>query len=215
LSNNFSRVLEKMNYNLKQMDLKGKKVLITGGGSGLGQDAERQFTNLGAQVIICGRSPIKLQHVKDVFPATQIIRCDVTDEKELKDLKEQIETFGDIDILYNNAGAKYNSETTGYGKIDIFNSAALEVETNYLAIIRLNEMFIPILEKSQEPVIINTSSALAYLPAGRMPTYSASKAALHSYTIALRLQLQREQSKIKVYELMPPWWIRLSIQLPM
>src|ERR1700749_2649115 len=94
LSNNFSKVLEKMNYNLRQMDLKGKKVLITGGGSGLGQDAVRQFTDLGTRVIICGRSMIKLQQVKDVFPETKIIRCDVTDEKELTDLKEQIENLG-------------------------------------------------------------------------------------------------------------------------
>jgi uncharacterized oxidoreductase len=80
----------------------------------------------------------------------------------------------------------------------------LEIQTNYLAIIRLNELFIPLLEKRQEPVIINTSSVLAYLPSGAVPTYSASKAALHSYTLALRLQLQTEKRKIKVYELMPP-----------
>jgi len=178
--------------------------LITGASSGIGLDAVEQFTNAGALVLACGRSAEKLVRVKARFPKTEIIACDVTDEDDVRQLKKEVEAFGGIDILYNNAGAKFNDEATSYGSLDTFTNADREIQTNYLAVIRLNELFIPLLQERHAPVIINTSSALAYVPSGLVPTYSASKAALHSYTISLRMQLQKAGGKIKVYELMPP-----------
>jgi len=186
------------------MNLIGKAILITGASSGIGLDAVEQFTKAGASVIACGRSAVKLEAVKAHFPKTETIGCDIADEDDARELKEKVKALGGIDLLYNNAGAKYNAWATNHGSPDTLINAEREIQTNYLAVIRLNELFIPLLEKRAEPVIINTSSALAYVPSGAMPTYSASKAALHSYTVSLRLQLQKEKSRIKVYELMPP-----------
>ena len=73
--------------------------------------------------------------------------------------------------------------------------------TNYLSVIRLNEKLLPILKKQAEAAIVNVSSIVAFVP-GSLATYSASKAALHSYTQSLRIAL--ENSSIKVFELMPP-----------
>jgi uncharacterized oxidoreductase len=186
------------------MNLTGKVILITGGSSGIGLDAVEQFTKAGVFVIVCGRSAVKLEAVKARFPRTETIACDIADEDDVLELKEKVEALGGIDILYNNAGAKYNDRATSHGSPDTVINAEREVQTNYLAVIRLNELFIPMLEERAAPVIINTSSALAYVPSGAMPTYSASKAALHAYTVSLRLQLQKERSKIRVYELLPP-----------
>ena len=58
----------------------------------------------------------KLQHAKDLFPDTEILRCDVTDEHEVLQLKQRIEELGGIDILYNNAGEQKNNAATGHGK---------------------------------------------------------------------------------------------------
>jgi uncharacterized oxidoreductase len=76
------------------------------------------------------------------------------------------------------------------------------MQTNYFSVIRLVDKFLPLLKKQVNPAIVNVSSILALAP-GRIVTYSASKAALHSYTQALRLALE-EESNIKVFELMPP-----------
>ena len=187
------------------MNLNGKTVLITGGSSGIGLDAIRQFSQLGARVITCGRSETRLHQAKNLFPDTEILRCDVTDEGDVLQLKQKVEALGGIDILYNNAGEQRNNTATAHGKGEIVTNAASEIQTNYLAVIRLNELFIPLLEQKPQPMIIITSSALAFVPAAAIPTYSASKAALHSYTRSLRQQLEKEQSKIKIYELMPPF----------
>ncbi len=74
--------------------------------------------------------------------------------------------------------------------------------TNYLSVIRLNEKLLPLLKKQQSAAIVNVSSIVAFVP-GRLATYSASKAALHSYTRSLRLAL-KENSHVEVFELMPP-----------
>jgi len=190
--------------NIKNMDLRGKTVLITGGSSGLGLDAVRQFSELGAHVIACSRSEAKLNELKSLYPKADTIICDVADSNSVKNLMNEVDALGGIDILYNNAGTKENAVATGYGRVDIYNNALKEAQTNYLAVIRLIDLFVPRLEKRHQPAIINTSSVLAYQPAGGMPTYSASKAALHSYTVSLRMQLAADKSNIKVYELMPP-----------
>jgi uncharacterized oxidoreductase len=80
--------------------------------------------------------------------------------------------------------------------------AQAEMLTNYLSIIRLNELLLPALKQQKEAAIINVSSIVAFVPGSSLASYSASKAALHSYTQSLRLSL--EPTAVKVFELMPP-----------
>lgn len=106
-----------------------------------------------------------------------------------------------MDILINNAGHAYYYDlntTTGVAA-----KAAEELQTNYLSIIGLTEKLLPLLQKSDEAAIVNVSSIVAFVPSNIIPTYSASKAALHSYTQSLRYSLSKTGS-IKVFELMPP-----------
>jgi uncharacterized oxidoreductase len=76
------------------------------------------------------------------------------------------------------------------------------MHTNYLSVIRLNEKLLPLLKKQSEAAIVNVSSIVAFVPGKLTATYSASKAALHSYTQALRVALT--DTTVKVFELMPP-----------
>ncbi|MGY0041123.1 SDR family NAD(P)-dependent oxidoreductase [Pedobacter sp. NJ-S-72] len=76
------------------------------------------------------------------------------------------------------------------------------METNYISLIRLTEKLLPQLLKQKSAALVNVSSIVAITPGLNAPTYSASKAAVHSYTEVLRLALKN--TSVKVFELMPP-----------
>ncbi len=78
------------------------------------------------------------------------------------------------------------------------------MDINYLGVIRLNNIFMDMLNSRKEAAIINTSSILSYLPSNLSPTYSASRAAVRFYTESLRSHLQIMKSNVKVFELLPP-----------
>ncbi len=77
------------------------------------------------------------------------------------------------------------------------------VSTNLLAPIRIVAMLMPHLLKQPAASIVTVSSGLAFVPLALTPTYCATKAAIHSYTMSLRYQLK--DTNIKVREIIPPW----------
>jgi|SRR6218665_1332 len=186
------------------MELKGKTILITGGTAGIGLEAVKQFLNEGLKVIITGRDQIKLEKIKQQYPAIIIIKSDVAIEGDAISLYQQVEKLGGIDILYNNAGVLKLSSNFGIKSDSHLADAAYEMNVNYLGIIRLNNLFMEMLKSRNESAIINTTSLLAYVPSSIEATYSASKVALRFYTETLRDHLQILNSTVKVFELLPP-----------
>lgn len=186
------------------MELKGKTILITGGAAGIGLEATKQFLANGAKVIITGRNQAKLDAVKKSYPAITAIQSDVADAKDAQLLFDQVTKLGGIDILYNNAGVMSGPLNLGIASPKHIEQAENEVNINYLGVIRLNNLFIDMLKSRKESAIINTASLLSYVPINLAPTYSATKAAVHSYTMTLRDHLQILKSNVKVFELMPP-----------
>ncbi|MCC8409278.1 SDR family NAD(P)-dependent oxidoreductase [Mucilaginibacter sp. UR6-1] len=186
------------------MELKGKTVLITGGASGIGLEAAKQFLANGASVIITGRSQAKLDEAKKLYPAITAIKSDVSDAGDAQNLFNQVQQLGGIDILYNNAGVLTDPVNLGIANERHFEDAAYEMNVNYLGVIRLNNLFIDMLKSRKESAIINTTSILSYVPALLEATYSASKVALQFYTKALRKHLQILHSNLKIFELLPP-----------
>ena len=85
------------------MQIKGKTVLITGGASGIGLEAAKQFLVKGASVIITGRNQGKLDDAKKLYPAIIAIKSDVSEADDAQKLFNQVQQLGGIDILYNNA----------------------------------------------------------------------------------------------------------------
>ena len=158
------------------MQLKGKTVLITGGSSGIGLESIKHFLAEGMRVIVCGRDGLKLQQAKSKFPSIATVSCDITKEEDVNLLYQLVMSSGGIDILYQNAGV-VNVHLLAEQTATAF--ATKEIETNYFAAVRLTSLFLPELAKRKEAAIIFTTSAVAYLPAAFVPTYSASKAALH------------------------------------
>lgn len=186
------------------MKLQGKTILITGGGSGIGLEAAQQFLNLGLKVIITGRDVTKLKAAQQQFPALITIQNDVADENAVRDLYAQIEALGGIDILYNNAGVVGKPLNLAQTSNKHTDDASYEIAINYLAVVRLNNTFMQMLQSRAESAIINTTSILSYQPINLAATYSASKVALRFYTTSLRQHLQLAQSHVKIFELAPP-----------
>jgi uncharacterized oxidoreductase len=186
------------------MELKGKTILITGGSAGIGLEAVKQFIEEGSKVIITGRDQIKLDDAKKMYPSIIAIKSDASNQEAAVALYNQIKQLGGIDILYNNAGVMHGLDNLGISNAKHFEKAAAEMNTNYLGVILLNNLFMDMLQSRKETAIINTSSILSYLPANLVPTYSASKAAVRFYTVALRDHLKIIGSSVKVFELLPP-----------
>jgi len=183
------------------MKYNSQKVLITGGSSGIGLALAKKFMENDNTVIITGRNLSKLETVQKQFPNIHIFQSDVTDDAEVRMLVDDVEEkFDGIDILVNNAGIM-NLVDAGNEENNL-QEMMQEIEINYNSPIRLFHYFLPQLKQSENAVLINVSSGLAYVTFSQAPVYSGTKSALHFWTQAIRPQLKPHH--IKVVELLPP-----------
>jgi uncharacterized oxidoreductase len=183
------------------MKLSGNTILITGGASGIGLAFAERFLKEGNKVIVVGRRIEKLQEVKEKYPELIIRGCDVSiKEDRIKLFEWVINEYPDLNVLVNNAGIQQRvnflqpEKDWGYYQ----NEIAINVEGP----IHLSMLFIPHFMKQNDAVILNITSGLAIMPGVWVPIYSATKAAMHSFTLTLRHQL--ENTKIEVIEVLPP-----------
>lgn len=181
------------------MNLKKMRVLVTGGGSGIGEALAITFARHGASVAICGRNLEKLELILKEHSGLRAYETDVTIHNQIATLKTRLDREMDgIDILVNNAGRMVQFDI----KHGIPNSARNEIELNFIAVLNLIDLFLPQLMSRKQSAIINVSSGYALTPARSAPVYCATKAALHSFTKSLRWQL--EDTTVKVIEIFPP-----------
>jgi uncharacterized oxidoreductase len=177
-------------------------ILITGGSAGIGFETAKLLSEQGNNVIIIGRDQYRLDEAKAKLTNVTAIKADVSKAEDVRELVSTISRlYPELNIVINNAGRAlvYNLADNSQ---DAFANAEDEMLTNYLAIVRLNQQLLPLLKQQEEAAIVNVSSVVAYVPGITLPTYAASKAAVHSYTTSLRLSL--EHTSVKVFELFPP-----------
>lgn len=183
------------------MKLTANTILITGGSSGIGFAFAERFLKSGNKVIVCGRQEEKLIEAKCKFPELHIRVCDVADESERLALFQWTKSeFPELNVLVNNAGIQ--QRTNLLKSNEDWSYHHLEIAANLEAPLHLTMLFLPLLVESDNAAIINVSSGLAFTPMAAAPIYSATKAALHSFTISLRHQLST--SGIEVIEVAPP-----------
>ena len=183
------------------MKTQNNTILITGGGSGIGLETARKFSALGNKVIIAGRNIEKLNAAASSLDNVSVIQCDITVESELDALVQKVESlYPGLNVLVNNSGSSHQYSLNENS--NAYDGASKEMDINYLAPVRLTEKLLPFLKKNAESAVINITSVVAMVPWAVMPTYSASKAALQSYTRLLRLSLSK--SNVKVFEVLPP-----------
>jgi len=182
------------------MNITNKTVLITGGGSGIGFQIAKLLSEKNNTIIITGRSEARLKDAIAKLNNVSYLVADITKEDDVNKLVGYInEHHPKLDVLINNAGQAFMYELADQ---PAFENAGAEMLTNYLSPIRLIDKLLPVLKKQAEAAIVNVTSVLAIAPSHDVPTYSASKAALHSYTQALRLSLA--DTGVTVFELYPP-----------
>ena len=182
------------------MQLSSNTVLITGGASGIGLALAERFLKAGSQVIICGRRKDKLKDAKDKHPQLITRVCDLARVRHRLALAQWATAeFPQLNVLVNNAGIQRRLQLPVNEEWAYTRS---ELAINLEAPIQLASLFIPHLLKQQRPAIINVTSGLSFVPLVGAPVYSASKAALHSFTLSLRRQLAK--TPIQVIEIAPP-----------
>lgn len=181
------------------MNTKGNTVLITGGSAGIGLSLAQTLLAAGNRVIITGRDATRLEAAVAGTPGLIPFACDVTKDAQVKALVQTLQKdYPQLNMLINNAGRAYAYQLNETARA--FDKAADEMLTNYLAILQLTEYLLPLLQRQPEAAIVNVSSVTALVPFVAVPTYAASKAALHSYTQSLRMSV----APVRVFELMPP-----------
>jgi uncharacterized oxidoreductase len=177
-----------------------KKVLITGGGSGIGAGLAAAFHAKGAQVIIAGRTRDRLEAVAALHPGMEVEVVDVAEAGQVMALADRIAArWPALDTVINNAGIQTLfdfREPVDPDKI------AREIDVNLKGLILVANAMLPVLRRQQQARLVNVGSGLGYVPLVAAPVYSATKAAVHSFTISLRRQLAG--SPIQVIELIPP-----------
>jgi uncharacterized oxidoreductase len=184
------------------MNPTGNTILITGGGSGIGRGLAEALHALGNQVVIAGRRKQALDDTTTANPGMKSLTLDIENPAAIRAFAAQADAeFPSLNVLINNAGImrpeKLLAQQPGLA------DAEATVTTNLLGPIRLTAALLPLLQKQPGSTIINVSSGLAFLPLALTPTYCATKAAIHSYTLSLRYQLRATATE--VLELVPPY----------
>jgi NAD(P)-dependent dehydrogenase (short-subunit alcohol dehydrogenase family) len=171
------------------MRLSGKRAIVTGGGSGIGQAIARLFAQEGAQVLITGRRQEPLLATASESDRILTQAVDLTSEEGPKQLvNEAKKVLGGLDILVNNAGvfdALPLEETTQ----DIYRK---EFDTNVRAVYRLSQEALPLLREGKGPNIVNIGSILSYIGIPGTSAYAATKGAVLQISRVLAVELGPE-----------------------
>lgn len=183
------------------MNITGNTILITGGGTGIGRALAEALHARGNQIIITGRREAPLKAVADANPGMAWAALDVADPAAIRAFAAQIvKDHPALNVVINNAGIMQVEDLTAEPfDLDVVDAT---VTTNLLGPIRLTAALLPHLRARPAATVMTVTSGLAFIPLAATPTYNATKAAIHSWTISLRHQLR--DTPIEVLELAPP-----------
>lgn len=174
------------------------KALITGASSGIGRDIARELSKKGYDLIIVARNVDALNQLKDELKTNvEVIAKDLSIVENCYELYKQV--GGNIDILVNNAG---------YGTFGEFWNTDMDkelgmIDVNVKAVHVLTKLFLQDMEKRNSGHILNVSSIAGFTPGPLMATYYASKAYVLNLSRAIKVELKKKKSKVKISVLCP------------
>ncbi len=183
------------------MKLSGRTIFITGGGSGIGRGLAEALYGLGNMVIVSGRRKEALEETTMAHPGMAFMELDIEDPASIEAAATRlIEEYPELDVLINNAGIMKADEIDGPADDAI---VASTIATNLLGPIRLTSALLEHFKSRPAATIVTVTSGLAFTPRATHATYSATKAAIHSYSLSLRYMLK--DTAVGVVELVPPY----------
>lgn len=176
------------------MRLQDKVCIITGAGGGMGRVAAQMFANEGAKIAVFERDAQAGQTTVDEITKNggqaQFFKVDIANEDNVKNAVEAtVQTFGKIDVLYNNAGVMPEADNS------VVNTSEevwdLVMNINVKGIFLMTKYVIPEMEKNQSGSIINIASFVAQMGCSvPQDAYTASKGAVVSLTKSLAIQFR-------------------------
>ena len=182
------------------MNPTGNTVFIAGATSGIGLGLALRLHAAGNRVIASGRRADRLAQITAENPGIESVVLDTTDPAAIRAVTtDLVERFPDLNVLIAMAGIMLPENLHDDGFLA---TAEQTVTTNLLGPIRLIAALTAHLASRPQATIITVSSGLAFVPLPLTPTYSATKAAIHSFTESLRVQLA--DTGVQVMELAPP-----------
>jgi uncharacterized oxidoreductase len=182
------------------MKMTGNTILVTGGTSGIGLGLALRFHQADNKVIIAGRRKELLESIAASHDGIETLVLDVADPVSIASAYETVSSrYPEVNVLINMAGIMLPEDLHDPGFLP---AAESTITTNLVGPIRILAAFIPFLARQKDAAVINVSSGLAFVPLPITPTYNATKAAIHSFTESLRVQLA--DTPVQVLELIPP-----------
>jgi uncharacterized oxidoreductase len=177
-----------------------KTIFITGANSGIGSGLARALHARGARVVLGGRNREALEAAAAQLPGAEVCVVDVANPTSVAACAKELEQrFPDLDTLINNAGIQRLislSEPLPTEALDA------EIDTNLKGLVAMSVAVLPLLRRQPRATLVQVGSGLGFVPLVSAPLYSATKAAVHAFTVSLREQLRG--STVKVVELIPP-----------
>ncbi len=184
------------------MDLANRTILVTGGATGIGLALASAFLERGNRVIVASRSRAALDRAAAAHPGLATFELDVADPASIaRFVPTLLAAHPDLDVVLHNAGIM-RDERLADAPVWLADAEAT-IATNLLGPIRLTAALLPHLLERPRASILTVSSGLAFVPKLATPTYSATKAAIHSWSMSLRRQLR--DTSVEVIEIAPPY----------
>lgn len=185
------------------MKLKNNTIIITGGTSGIGLAFANELLKRGNKVIIVGRNQKNIDKIIKDNIGIIGLQGDVSNANSVRKMASFInENYPEANILINSAGIMHPFNMLDEN-VDL-EQVTSEVETNLNGTIWMTKALLPQFSKQKEAMIVTVSSGLSYITSPIQPVYSATKAGVHMFTDALRIQLKKSNKNIHVMELVPP-----------
>ncbi|RFA19265.1 SDR family oxidoreductase [Subtercola boreus] len=182
------------------MNIQGNTIFLPGGTSGIGLGLAQRFAAAGNTVIVGGRRRELLEQISRDTPGIEGVYIDTADADSIASVSAEVQRrWPSTNVLIAMAGIMRAENLTG---ADFLPTAEAIVTTNLLGPLRLIANFSEFLQAQDAATIVTVSSGLAFVPLVHTPTYNATKAAIHSFSEILRLQLA--DTSVQVIELVPP-----------
>lgn len=188
------------------MNLTGRTILVTGGARGVGRELSRQLVGLGAHVVAVGRDRDRLKSFAaehDAHVSAHVV--DLADPEATGAFADELpHLYPELSVAINNAGVETLTDFLHDTPHTTRPVLRREIAVNLEAVVTLSTALLPHLSRQGPAAIVNITSGLALAPKPSAPVYCATKAAVRTFTRALRYQCQDAAPHVQVIDAVLP-----------